>query len=92
GEVERNRWENLPLLRPHHEVKFVIASRRDYEWSREVVRTHGLADRVRAVLFSPAWGSVSLPDLAAWIVDDRLPVRFQVQLHKVVWDKDARGV
>jgi 7-carboxy-7-deazaguanine synthase len=91
GEVERNLWENLDLLKPHHEVKFVIASRRDYEWSREVVRTHALADRC-TVLFSPAWGKVRLADVASWILEDRLPVRFQVQLHKVVWDPEARGV
>jgi len=91
GEVERNLWENLDLLKPHHEVKFVIASRRDYEWSREVVRTHALADRC-TVLFSPAWGKVQLADVASWILEDRLPVRFQVQLHKVVWDPEARGV
>lgn len=91
GESGRNLWDNVPLLRPHHEVKFVIASRRDFEWSREVVRTHALAERC-AVLFSPAWGLVGLRDLAGWILEDRLPVRFQVQLHKVVWDPEARGV
>jgi 7-carboxy-7-deazaguanine synthase len=91
GEVERNLLSNLPLLRPHHEVKFVIASRRDYEWSRGVVREHALAERC-TVLFSPAWGRVPLADVASWILEDRLPVRFQVQLHKVVWDPDARGV
>lgn len=91
GEVERNLWENLPLLQRHHEVKFVIASRRDYEWSRDVLREHALAERC-TVLFSPAWGKVPLADLASWILEDRLPVRFQVQLHKVVWDPEARGV
>lgn len=91
GEVERNLWDNIALLRPHHEVKFVIASRRDYEWSRDVLRERGLAERC-TVLFSPAWGKVVLADLASWILEDRLPVRFQVQLHKVVWDPEARGV
>lgn len=91
GEVERNLWENLALLRPHHEVKFVIASRRDYEWARDVLRQHQLAERC-TVLISPAWGLVPLADVAAWIVEDKLPVRFQVQLHKVVWDPAARGV
>jgi 7-carboxy-7-deazaguanine synthase len=91
GEEGKNLWENVPLLRPHHEVKFVIASRADYEWSRGKVAEHGLAARCE-VLFSPVWGAVKPADLAEWIVADRLPVRFQLQLHKVVWDPDARGV
>ena len=91
GEDARNDWGNVARLRPHHEVKFVIASRADYEWSRGKVAEHGLADRC-AVLFSPVWGAVAPADLATWIVDDRLPVRFQLQLHKVVWDPDARRV
>jgi 7-carboxy-7-deazaguanine synthase len=91
GEVEANLWSNLPLLGGGDEVKFVIASRGDYEWARAVVAEHRLAERC-VVLFSPAWGQVSLPAMAAWIVEDRLPVRFQVQLHKVVWGADAQGV
>jgi 7-carboxy-7-deazaguanine synthase len=69
----------------------VLASRADYEWARGVVADRGLAARC-AVLFSPVWGSVAPAELAGWIVDDRLPVRFQLQLHKVLWDPDARGV
>jgi 7-carboxy-7-deazaguanine synthase len=91
GEVAANLWSNLPLLDSRDEVKFVIASRGDYEWARGIVAEHQLADRC-VVLFSPAWGQVSLPAMAAWIVEDRLPVRFQVQLHKVVWGADAQGV
>jgi 7-carboxy-7-deazaguanine synthase len=91
GEVEANLWSNLPLLDGGDEVKFVIASRGDYEWARAVVAEHRLAERC-VVLFSPAWGQVSLPAMATWIVEDRLPVRFQVQLHKVVWGADAQGV
>lgn len=91
GEVERNHWPNVELLRRHHEVKFVIASRGDFEWARDVVRARSLADRC-VVLFSPAWGKVALPDLATWILEERLPVRYQLQLHKVVWDPEARGV
>ena len=91
GEAEKNHWANVAQLRPHHEVKFVVASRGDYEWARDAIRTRGLAERC-TVLISPAWGQVSLPDLAAWIVEDRLPVRYQIQLHKVVWDPAARGV
>jgi len=84
AEVHRNRWENIPLLTPHDEVKFVICSREDYEWSRAVVAEHALTSRCD-VLFSPSFGQVAPRDLAQWIVDDRLPVRFQLQLHKIVW-------
>lgn len=91
GEVRANRWENLPLLRPHHEVKFVIASRGDYEWSRAVVREHRLDTRCH-VLFSPVFGAVEPKALVEWILADRLPVRFQLQLHKQVWPPDERGV
>ena len=84
AEVHRNRWENLPLLTPHDEVKFVICSREDYEWSRAIVAEHALASRCD-VLFSPSFGQVAPRDLAQWIVDDRLPVRFQLQLHKILW-------
>jgi 7-carboxy-7-deazaguanine synthase len=84
AEVHRNRWENIPLLTPHDEVKFVICSREDYEWSRAIVAEHALTSRCD-VLFSPSFGQVAPRDLAQWIVDDRLPVRFQLQLHKILW-------
>jgi 7-carboxy-7-deazaguanine synthase len=91
GEEAANLWENVALLRPHHEVKFVIASRRDFEWSAKVVAAHGLTDRC-TVLFSPAWGLVQPADLVQWILDAKLDVRFQVQMHKYIWDAEARGV
>jgi 7-carboxy-7-deazaguanine synthase len=91
GEERANLWENVDLLKPHHEVKLVIASRRDYEWARDKVREHRLAERC-VVLMSPVWGAVDPKDLVAWILEDRLPVRFQLQLHKVVWPPDQRGV
>jgi 7-carboxy-7-deazaguanine synthase len=84
AEVHRNLWGNLALLTPHDEVKFVICSREDYEWSRAVLAEHALASRCD-VLFSPSYGQVAPRDLAGWIVDDRLPVRFQLQLHKILW-------
>ena len=84
AEVARNRWENLPLLTPHDQVKFVICSREDYEWSRGVVAEHRLAERCD-VLFSPSKEEVSARQLADWIVEDRLPVKFQMQLHKILW-------
>ena len=91
GEVRRNRWENIGLLRPHHEVKVVVASREDFDWAVERVREHRIHERCE-VLFSPAWGHVRPVDLAQWVIACGLPIRMQVQLHKVVWDPDARGV
>jgi 7-carboxy-7-deazaguanine synthase len=91
GEVEANLWSNIDELRPHHEVKFVIASRRDYEWSRDISRQYDLPSRC-TVLMSPAWDEIVPRDLVAWILEDRLNVRFQIQIHKVVWPADATGV
>lgn len=84
GESGRNRRENLDLLRAHDEVKFVIADRTDYEWARSFVREHELAARV-GVLFSPVANELAPAALAEWILADRLPVRFQIQLHKTLW-------
>jgi 7-carboxy-7-deazaguanine synthase len=92
GEERANLWSNLPLLRAKDEVKFVLASRRDYEWSREVILRHGLHERVGAVLLSAVWGAVEPRQIVAWMLEDRLPARFQLQLHKVVWPSEARGV
>jgi len=89
AEVHRNLWSNLPLLTPRDQVKFVICSREDYDWAKSVVAEHGLAD-VCEVLFSPSYAQVSSRELADWIVADRLPVRFQMQLHKILWN-DERG-
>lgn len=87
GEVERNRWENLPLLTAHDQLKFVICSRADYEWSKEVVAEHRLSD-ICEVLFSPSYTQIKPRELADWIVEDRLPVRFQTQLHKQLWGEE----
>jgi len=84
GEVKRNRWENLALLRPHDQIKFVICDRADYEWSRDLLREEGL-NQYCEVLFSPEHEGVAPADLADWILADRLPVRFQLQLHKYLW-------
>ena len=89
GEDHQNLWSNLALLRPHHEVKIVLASRGDYEWARDRIREHQLHERC-PVLLSPVWGSLDPAALAGWIVADRLPARLQIQLHKVLWDPDAR--
>ena len=74
------------------EIKIVLASREDYEWARDVVRRECLAQRVGAVLFSTVFGTLSPRDVVAWILDDKLPVRFQLQMHKYIWPPEARGV
>ena len=91
GEMERNDWSNLALLGPRDEVKFVIQSRRDYEWARDVLQAQRLHERV-AVLFSPAWESPVRADLARWLLEDALPARLQLQLHKILWPGVERGV
>ncbi len=91
GEVQANVWSNLAHLGAHDEVKFVLASRRDYEWAREVLLRHRLDARC-TVLMGVAHGLLAPRDLAGWVLEDRLPVRFQLQMHKVVWEPDARGV
>jgi 7-carboxy-7-deazaguanine synthase len=84
GEAKRNRLENLDVLTSRDQLKFVLCSRADYEWARELLRERAV--RLPAqVLFSPAWGQVEPRDLAEWIIADRLPVRLQVQLHKYLW-------
>ncbi len=90
GEVERNDYSNIARLRPHHQVKFVICDRKDYEWARFKLDEYQLADRVSDVLFSPSFEQVTGRELAEWILADNLPVRMQLQLHKLLWD-DAPG-
>jgi 7-carboxy-7-deazaguanine synthase len=92
GESDKNHWENLDLLTPRDEVKFVIRDRADYEYAREVVARHHLVGRTAAVLFSPVHDVLPSRDLAAWILADRLPVRLQLQAHKYIWDANTRGV
>lgn len=84
GEVERNRYENLDLLRPEEQIKFVVCNRADFDWARDLVRSRELHERC-TVLFSPSYGQVEARDLAEWILEERLPVRLQVQLHKYLW-------
>jgi 7-carboxy-7-deazaguanine synthase len=84
GEERRNRLENLALLKPEDQVKFVICSREDYEWSRSFVQEHALIAHCQ-VLFSPSYNDVAPTTLADWILSDRLDVRFQLQLHKILW-------
>lgn len=90
GEVSRNRWENIPLLQAQDQVKFVICSREDYDWARFKLDEYELHNKVSDVLFSPSFGAVQPLELAEWILADNLPVRFQMQLHKLLWN-DAPG-
>ena len=90
GEVAKNRWENLDELRPHDEIKFVIADRADYDFARRVIEEKRL-DRW-TVLLSPVWGEMDLRSLAEWMLADRVPARLQTQLHKHIWGAEARGV
>ncbi|HLB31674.1 MAG TPA: 7-carboxy-7-deazaguanine synthase QueE [Gammaproteobacteria bacterium] len=89
GESARNRYENIALLTPRDQVKFVICDRADYEWSRHKLHEYALAERCE-VLFSGSHGQLPDAQLAEWILSDRLPVRFQLQLHKVLWG-ESRG-
>jgi len=91
GECEHNFWPNLDRLKATDQIKFVIASRRDFDWAVDVVRRHGL-DRRFIVLFSPAYGLVEPIELAGWLLASGLHVRMQLQMHKYVWDPKARGV
>ncbi|MBS0570020.1 MAG: 7-carboxy-7-deazaguanine synthase QueE [Proteobacteria bacterium] len=84
GESARNLWSNLDVLTKHDQIKFVLADRADYAWAVGVLREYALPARCE-VLFSPVWGKLAPRDLAQWILDDRLPVRMQLQLHKILW-------
>jgi len=91
GEVHRNRFENIQYLSPKDEIKFVIADYRDYLWARGVLEEYSLPRRCQ-VLFSPVFGQLDPKKLAEWILKDHLPVRMQLQLHKLIWGPDMRGV
>lgn len=91
GECERNRWANLDHLKPTDQIKFVLASRRDFDWAVQAIREHRLDGRF-TVLLSAVFGRVALADLAAWLLESRLNVRMQLQMHKYIWDPKARGV
>jgi 7-carboxy-7-deazaguanine synthase len=90
GEAAKNRWENIDQLRPHDEIKFVIAGRSDYDWARAVIEERNLTRWT--ILFSPVWGELELKPLAEWMLADRVPARLQTQLHKHIWGADVRGV
>ena len=92
GESERNRYDNIPHLTKRDEVKFVIGSREDYLWSKEKIQQFDLAARCGTVLFSPIFGRIEPRAIVEWILEDRLQVRFQLQMHKFIWEPETRGV
>jgi 7-carboxy-7-deazaguanine synthase len=92
GEAARNLWSNLRHLTARDEVKFVISDRVDYEWTRGIIAEHALDSKVNAVLLSPAFGRIDNVSLAAWMLEDRLAARLQLQIHKYIWPPNARGV
>jgi 7-carboxy-7-deazaguanine synthase len=91
GMTDRMHWPNLSRLTDKDEAKFVLANRADYDWAREILAQYGVTARC-PVLFSPVFGSLAVRELAEWILADRLPVRFQLQIHKYIWAPDMRGV
>ena len=91
GESDKNHWPNLDALAPHDEVKFVIADRADYEYAREIIATR-LRGRHAPILFSPVHGTLDPKTLSEWVLADRLAVRVQLQIHKIIWTPDTRGV
>jgi 7-carboxy-7-deazaguanine synthase len=92
GEEDKNLWSNLEKLRPHHEVKSVIADRADYEWTREILLREKLHERVAHVLLSPVWGQLEPKTLVEWMLEDRLQARLNLQQHKMIWPAAERGV
>jgi 7-carboxy-7-deazaguanine synthase len=91
-EVDKNLWSNIDHLTLRDEVKFVMGSREDYEWSRDKVQQYDLSSRCRAVLFSPIFGRIDPRQIVEWILADKLDVRFQLQMHKFIWSPTQRGV
>lgn len=92
GEADRMDWENLSRLRPRDEVKFVINDRADYEYARDIIARHGIAERAAAIHMSPVHGVMDPKMLSEWVLADRLPVRVQLQIHKYIWPAETRGV
>ena len=92
GEQLKNRLDNIPHLAEKDEVKFVIGSEEDYEWAKGMVADHGLSERCGTVLFSPVFGKIDPKDIVDWMVRDKLDVRFQLQMHKFIWEPTKKGV
>jgi 7-carboxy-7-deazaguanine synthase len=91
GETESMAWENLDLVRKHDQIKFVVASKKDFDWAIQISKDHNLSEKC-AILFSPAYGLVKPADLARWILDSSADVTMQTQMHKEIWGANERGV
>jgi 7-carboxy-7-deazaguanine synthase len=91
GECEKVNWENIARLNEHDEVKFVIGDRADYDWACDMIRKHGLSQRC-AVLISTVFGKIDPKDVSQWMIEDKLDARFQLQMHKYIWNPETRGV
>ncbi|MDQ6955515.1 MAG: radical SAM protein [Mariprofundaceae bacterium] len=91
GEEQRNHWQNIQHLHAHDEIKFVLKDQLDYEWCRQIIHER-LKDTSATILLSPCWGQLNAEDLCAWILQDKLPVRMQLQMHKVIWGAEKTGV
>ncbi len=89
--MEKNSWENIPHLKPHDEIKFVLGSRRDYDWAKEKIGELDLVGK-HTILVAPVWGQIDPRELAEWVLEDGLSVRLQVQLHKILWGAETRGI
>ncbi len=92
GESHRNRWDNIPLLTPRDEIKFVLGDRADYEWARATMHQHHLSERCGAVLLSTVFGKLAAREVVAWMLADGLSARFQLQMHKFIWGAETQGV
>jgi 7-carboxy-7-deazaguanine synthase len=92
GESHRNRWSNLEHIGPTDEIKFVLASREDYEWMRAKIAEYTLSTRTKSLLASTVFGKLAAKDLVRWVLEDKLPVRVQLQMHKYIWSPDEQGV
>lgn len=88
----KNLWSNLDILRHHHQVKFVIQNEQDYLYAKEVCQKHQLFEKIKEVLFSPVFGLLNPQDLVQWILNDKLPVRLNLQIHKFIWSPTTKGV
>lgn len=89
---KKNNYKNMNYLNSHDEVKFVIGSKVDYDWSKELIEKYNISNKVSNILFSPVFGAIEPRQLAEWILSDSLPVRMQLQLHKFIWEPATRGV
>lgn len=92
GMADKNLYSNYDYLTPHDEVKFVVGSREDYDFALDIVRKYDLSGKTENLLVSPVWGTVAFDKIVEWILEDKAPFRFQLQMHKVIWGADKQGV